>query len=109
MNFNEENVCLINIHSDAHPTRYIPKEIADIHKVILENGLNPAEYVQNIYYKKINEEFVGQMIILHREWFPIKYSREYLLNFIHNKNCFTVGGFIKINEKEYLIGIVLFY
>ncbi len=103
----------IKLQSDAFP-KYCSNsqsEISEIHKKISEiKNFKPNH--EFLSFKKLKWENLNEIISLHKEWFPVQYSRNYFENFLENdtetKNDnyspTGIGGFITINGKEYLVG-----
>ena len=69
----------------------------------------------NITYKPLTKQNIEEIKLLHKEWFPVKYSDSYFLSIFNDKNnkYFSIGAFYKIKneetkeEKEIIIGLAL--
>ena len=102
----------IKLKSDAYingcPNISNPSEI---HYVLKNLKISHAikELKESIYYSNLEIKHINQIMSLHREWFPVEYTKDYLLNFIHDNNINTIaiGCFIKIIGREFLIGSIM--
>ena len=81
-------------------------EIADIHKILYRLGKNKPLSI-NVFYEPITDEYLNDLVDLHKEWFPFQYDRNYFKKFIVRKNNIAMGAFLKFGNKNYLIGCVL--
>ena len=81
------------------------------HTLLKGKEINPNE----IIYKPLSKENIEETKLLHKEWFPIKYSDNFFEK-IFNKNnywYFTIGAFYnfvdekKNEKKEILLGLAL--
>lgn len=90
----------------TNPEKYY-ENIATIHKLLFRLEKNKPLSI-NIEYKKIvDEKFIGDIIDLFKEWFPIPYDRDYFRKYFVRKNFIAIGAFLKIMSKEHLVGCVL--
>jgi ribosomal protein S18 acetylase RimI-like enzyme len=80
--------------------------ISKIHIILKKEKIDVDKI--KVLYKKIPFSFLDDLIILHQEFSPIKYKNNFYQKFFKNKNKFAFGAFIKLNNKEYLIGFILF-
>ena len=79
------------------------QEISEVHKVLYRLKKNKPLSI-NIQYKPIKEENLDEIVDLHKEWFPFLYDRDYFQEYVLKKNSVSIGAFLKIGPKEYLIG-----
>ena len=100
----------IKIFSDAFPPNELGERqkrtpISTTHLTLKEIKLDPNE----IIYKPLTKDNINELLILHREWFPIDYETQFFENTLNpeNKNYFSIGAFYKINNKEIIIGSAL--
>lgn len=113
---NQTDYLNIKLKSDAfeegRPSFYKekPKEyyqdISEIHKVLYRLDKKRPLSI-NIYYEEIKEDFLDDIVDLHKEWFPFLYDRDYFKKFLVRKNCIAIGAFLKIGVKVYLVGCAL--
>ena len=88
------------------PNNYY-EEISTIHKILFRLGKNKPLSI-SISYKKIDDEkYIYEMVDLFKEWFPFSYNRDYFRKYIVKENYISIGAFIKINQKDYIIGCAL--
>jgi ribosomal protein S18 acetylase RimI-like enzyme len=107
----------IKLNSDAFPKNIagILEDkifaVSDIHNKIRYENLKIEK--ESIYYKELTKNDISEIVKLHREWFPVEYTKEFYLDlFVENsikirKNIIAIGAFIKVEEKEYIIGSIL--
>ena len=89
-----------------NPKNYI-SNLEEIHKVLYLKKHKPN--FEEIIFEKIDMSYLNNLLILHQEWFPVDYSKEYFIKFLENNNAFfTIGAFVIINNKKYLIGSILY-
>lgn len=109
------NKVKIPIHSDAYlhgvPT-FIKKNpdnygnmLSTVHKIIYQTKHQPN--VDEVFYARINQSYLDELVLLHREWFPIYYDRDYFKKFCIKKNYIAIGAFVKLYGNDYLIGCCL--
>ena len=82
------------------------QEISEIHKILYRLDKNRPLSI-NINYESITEDYLDDLVDLHKEWFPFLYDRDYFKKFVLRSNCVAIGAFLKIGLKVYLIGCVL--
>lgn len=118
----EENSILIDktnnisfdskITSDAflsgRPELHNYSEIHEILKLKINSNFTPN--LDMIYFQELNEFHLEEILILHREWFPVIYTRDYILQFLdkEDKEKLAIGCFINLNNVAYLIGSIFF-
>jgi hypothetical protein len=88
--------------SEINPLYYSP-----IHQLLKDKMLESKELkdvTQTLCYKPLTTNHLEEIYILHREWFPVKYSKNYFLKFLEGTECICIGCFITIDGKENLIG-----
>ena len=89
-----------------NPKNYI-SELEEIHKVLYLKNHKPN--FEEIKFEKIEMLYLNNLLLLHKEWFPVDYSKEYFIKFLEKNNVFfSIGAFIIINNKKYLIGSILY-
>ena len=89
-----------------HPNNYI-FFLDEIHRILLIENHKPN--FEEIKFEKINKSYIMNLLLLHREWFPVNYQRDYFEKFFDDKKKYsTIGAFITINNKKYLIGSILY-
>ena len=89
-----------------NPKNYI-SELEEIHKVLYLKNHKPN--FEEIIFEKIEMLYLNNLLLLHKEWFPVDYSKEYFIKFLEKNNVFfSIGAFIIINNKKYLIGSILY-
>ena len=81
------------------------KPISQIHKKLLNIELNP----DLITYHPIDISYIEEVILLHKEWFPVDYERKYFQEVLNNKNknFYNIAAFYPIENEENLIAIAL--
>lgn len=82
------------------------EEISEVHKVLYRLDKNKPLSI-NIYYEPIKEEYLDDIVDLHKEWFPFLYDRDYFKKFILKKSSVAIGAFLKIGLKIYLVGCAI--
>ena len=82
------------------------QEISEVHKVLYRLDKNRPLSI-NITYESITEDYLDDLVDLHKEWFPFLYDRDYFKKFVLRPNCVAIGAFLKIGLKVYLIGCAL--
>ena len=82
------------------------KEISEIHKVLYRLDKNKPLSI-NITYEPISEDYLDELVDLHKEWFPFSYDRDYFKKYVLRSNCVAIGAFLKIGLHVYLIGCAL--
>ena len=113
---NQSDYLNIKLKSDAfddgQPFFYKEKpedyyqEISEIHKALYRLDKKKPLSI-DIYYEPIKEEFLDDIVDLHKEWFPFLYDRDYFKKYIVKKHSVAIGAFLKIGLKVYLIGCAL--
>lgn len=103
----DEDNTFIDIKSEAYPQGrpYNIINISDIHNIIIQSDKEPS--LDDVYYKKLSVDKLEEIMVLHKEWFPVNYNAEYFINILGNQSnsgYMAVGAFININKKERLIG-----
>ena len=90
-----------------NPNKY-EENIDEVHKILFYTKHNINK--NDVYYKKIdNLKYLKNLIILHKEFFPVNYEINYFMKFITNNKIFNnIGAFININNIEYLIGFIFY-
>ena len=90
-----------------NPNKY-EENIDKVHKILFYTKHNINK--NDVYYKKIdNLKYLKNLIILHKEFFPVNYEINYFMKFIINNKIFNnIGAFININNIEYLIGFIFY-
>ena len=116
-NEDEKDYLQIKLTSDAfedgipsfyktNPNNYY-EEISNIHKILFRLGKDKPLSIC-ISYKIIDDEqYIYDMVDLYKEWFPFSYDRDYFRKYIVKENCISIGAFLKINNKDYIIGCAL--
>jgi ribosomal protein S18 acetylase RimI-like enzyme len=94
---------IILLTSEAFPTLQQITSKSEIHKVL--KSYNTEININDIIFKPITENMLDELILLHREWFPVKYTNEFFTKII--QNGFTLGAFLQLGDTEYLIGCIL--
>lgn len=87
------------------PDNYF-EEISEIHKILYRLNKNKPLSI-NIHYEQIKEEYLDDLVDLHKEWFPFLYDRDYFKRYVLKKNSVAIGAFLKIGLKDYLIGCAI--
>ena len=82
------------------------EEISEIHKILARLNKNKPLSI-NIHYEQIKEEYLDDLVDLHKEWFPFLYDRDYFKRYVLKKNSVAIGAFLKIGLKDYLIGCAI--
>ena len=82
------------------------QEICEIHKVLYRLDKNKPLSI-NITYEAITEDYLDELVELHKEWFPFLYDRDYFKKYVLRPKCVAIGAFLKIGLKVYLIGCAL--
>lgn len=130
----DENCNLINKKKGKVKSEAFPKdnfgnnikipEYAKIHKIITNKNID--QLVSTISYGDLKREDYVEIANLHREWFPLKYNKSFYesvlkcndledLDFLDlnkkentrsNEEIVSIGVYIKIDNKEYLIGCI---
>lgn len=107
----------IKLNSDAFPKNsagVLENKIfakSEIHDLIRYEDLQINKDL--IYFREISKTNLGEVVKLHREWFPVEYTNEFFLNLFQkgsNKianNIIAIGAFYKVGEKEFIVGAVL--
>jgi ribosomal protein S18 acetylase RimI-like enzyme len=107
----------IKLNSDAFPKNsagILENKIfakSEIHDMIRYEDLQIDKDL--IYFKEISKTNLGEIVKLHREWFPVDYTNEFFLNLFSkgtNKianHIIAIGAFYKVNEKEFIVGSIL--
>ena len=97
----------IKIFSDAFPPNELGERqkrnpISTTHLTLKEIKIDP----NLIIYKPLTKDNINEILILHREWFPIDYETTFFEKTLNpeEKNFFSIGAFYKINNKEIIIG-----
>ena len=113
---NQEDFLNIKLKSEAfddgQPFFYKEKpddyyqEISEIHKVLYRLDKNRPLSI-NITFESITDDYLDDIVDLHKEWFPFLYDRDYFKKFVLRSNCVAIGAFLKIGLKVYLIGCAL--
>ena len=89
-----------------NPKNYISK-LEEIHKILYLTKHKPN--FEEIIFEKIDIIYLNNLLLLHKEWFPIDYQKKYFIKFLEKNNVFySIGAFIIINNKKYLIGSILY-
>lgn len=89
-----------------NPEKYY-QDISEIHKVLYRLDKNKP-LSMDIYYEPLNkEDFLDEMVDLHKEWFPFSYDRNYFKKYILRQKYIAIGAFMKIGIKAYLIGFII--
>ncbi|MCQ2817671.1 MAG: GNAT family N-acetyltransferase, partial [archaeon] len=87
-----------------HPKAYVSK-LSLVHRRIYT-----SQHIANfdkVFYDKITINYLNELVLLHRELFPIEYNRDHFKKFILSENYFSVGAFIIIDNTKYLVGCAL--
>ena len=107
----------IILYSDAFPKNINGKcenkiyALSEIHDKIMYEDLQFN--LDEIQIKEISKNDLSQIVRLHREWFPIDYSNDFFTNLFSSgsakvaKNIIALGAFVKVDEKEYIVGSIL--
>ena len=82
------------------------EDISEVHKILYRLDKNKPLSI-NIYYEPIKEDYLDDLVDLHKEWFPLVYDRDHFKKFLVRKNCVALGAFLKVGLKVYLVGCVL--
>ena len=106
----------IKLNSDAFPKNnagILEDKIfalSEIHDKIKYEDIHIDK--DQVYIKELTKSHLGEIVKLHREWFPVDYTDEFFLNmFSRNSakvaaNIIALGAFIQIEEKEYILGSI---
>ena len=122
------------IISDAFPKNSLGENtkiapIARIHKIIADKGFNIE--AQTITYSPLSINDYEDLVDLHKEWFPIKYTKDFFerilktklrdleveqmnnkeneqdeLKYKNNHEVINLGAYIVIDNHKYLIGCI---
>ena len=68
-----------------NPKNYI-SELEEIHKVLYLKNHKPN--FEEIKFEKIEMLYLNNLLLLHKEWFPVDYSKEYFIKFLEKNNVF---------------------
>lgn len=83
------------------------QDMSEIHKVLYRLDKSKPLSME-IYYKPItNEDYLTEMVDLHKEWFPFSYDRNYFKKYVLRQKYITVGAFLKAGFKVYLVGFAV--
>ncbi len=83
------------------------EDISPIHKLLFRLEKNKPLSI-NITYKVLDDEKnIYDLIDLFKEWFPFSYDRDYFRKYFVRQDCISIGAFIKLDTKDYLIGCAL--
>ena len=110
-NFPKNNILITSdFFIDGYPPFLTNKNyimfISKIHLILKKEKIDVNKI--KVFYKKIPFSFLDDLIILHQEFSPIKYKINFYQNYFKKNNKFSFGAFINLNNKEYLIGFILF-
>ena len=84
----------------------ISKNISEIHKILYDMGKDKPLSI-DVYYQNIKEEkYIDSLAELHQEWFPFQFDKMSFKKYFVKENFIMIGAFIKINNKEFIIGCV---
>lgn len=89
-----------------NPEKYY-ENISEVHKILYRMDKKDRPLSINIEYKPLTTEDLDQVVSLHTEWFPFSYDRDYFKKFILRKNFVTLGAFLKLGYKTYLVGCAI--
>lgn len=80
----------------------------NIHFILEKLGDN-RPFILDLNYKQITKEFDDQLSFLYEEFSRRNIKEKYFKNLIFNEpnNNFSLGAFLTINSKEYLIGFII--
>ena len=107
----------IKLNSDAFPKNsagILENKIfakSEIHDMIRYEDLLIDK--EMIYFRELSKNNLGEIVKLHREWFPVEYTNEFFLNLFQkgsNKianHILAFGAFYKVADKEYIVGSIL--
>ena len=109
------NKANIQIKSDAYvsgiptfirqnPSTYVTK-LSIIHRLLYTTRHKPNAY--DITIGPISEKYLNELVLLHKEWLPTQYSKDYFKKFIYKQRYFALGAYITINGADYLVGCLL--
>ena len=92
------------LYSDAWPKDNANLQaIAPIHEILKHARLS----AEDIYYRDLEYKIDSpKMHPLHDEWFPLKYKEDFYIHLFHHHKNINIGAFVRIGEKEYLIGSI---
>jgi ribosomal protein S18 acetylase RimI-like enzyme len=81
--------------------------VSEVHQILNYN----KKYLENldyVYFKTLKMENLNELFSLHQEWFPVKYNRDYFVQYLENNtNKVAIGAFLNIKRKGYLVGSIL--
>ena len=68
-----------------NPKNYISK-LEEIHKILYSTKHKPN--FEEIIFEKIDIIYLNNLLLLHKEWFPIDYQKKYFIKFLEKNNVF---------------------
>lgn len=90
-----------------NPNAYY-QDISQIHKILYRLDKNKPLSAEIFYEPIHNEDYLDDMVELHKEWFPFSYDRNYFKKYVlRHQKYITVGAFVKIGIKNYLVGFAV--
>ncbi|MCQ2821057.1 MAG: hypothetical protein MJ252_27680, partial [archaeon] len=98
-----------SIYSEAFPPSKRKNKsnfLSSCHELL--KGENLKE--ENISYRPLDKNDLEEILLLHREWFPIKYEKEFFKTVLENQydTFFSLSAVYKLNEdQEIIIGCIL--
>ena len=84
-----------------NPNNYM-KMLSSAHKIIYQSHHNPN--IDEVFFAKINQSYIDELVLLHREWFPTFYDKEHFKKYFVKKGSILIGAFVKLYGNNYLIG-----
>jgi len=103
-----ENNIANNIEIIIANNTKIPKIIplSQIHSTLAKYNIKIS--FNDIYYRPLTLNDIPELILLHKEWFPIEYTELFFQTIVFSKerNTFTIAACIKIEDKEFIVGSV---
>ena len=115
---NEENTSLIKkkkkikLFSDAFPpdklgnkNKFSPH--SQVHRKLSDIKIEEDK----IYYRELIHSDKDEVVLLHKEWFPIDYDDDYFEKILNpekrDKEYFSLGAFYKSEGREFILGAII--
>jgi len=109
---NKNKKKLKRVQSDAFPPSkfgYRDKNpsFSNVHKKLINIEIKK----ENISYRELVKDDIEEVILLHKEWFPIDYPEEFFNKHFEEdkkeKQFFTLASVYNHNGEEFIVGIIL--